>query len=226
MLNKDHTIKLTTSWDDGAPSDLKLAELLMKYSVSAIFYIPIKNSFGAKTLSASEIYNLSKHFEIGGHTYNHVKLTTIDKSLAKKEIEDGKHALEDIIQTSVKSFCYPCGLYNNNIVKLVKDVGFLKSRSARLLSFNDSSSDDFIQHPNLHFFPHSRIIDFLHVLKQGDAVSFRKRLSTFSYSHLELFKAYNTFAGNQFHLWGHSWEVEKYNLYGKLEELFKFFSNR
>lgn len=34
---------VTTSWDDGHPSDLKLAELLKRYDVPATFYIPIDN---------------------------------------------------------------------------------------------------------------------------------------------------------------------------------------
>jgi len=34
---------VTTSWDDGHPSDLKLAELLREYDVPATFYIPIDN---------------------------------------------------------------------------------------------------------------------------------------------------------------------------------------
>ncbi len=34
---------ITTSWDDGHPLDLKLAELLQRYAIPATFYIPIDN---------------------------------------------------------------------------------------------------------------------------------------------------------------------------------------
>ena len=34
-------ILITTSWDDGHPLDLRLAELLHKYDVPATFYIPV-----------------------------------------------------------------------------------------------------------------------------------------------------------------------------------------
>jgi peptidoglycan/xylan/chitin deacetylase (PgdA/CDA1 family) len=34
---------VTTSWDDGHPLDLKLAELLKKYDVPATLYMPMDN---------------------------------------------------------------------------------------------------------------------------------------------------------------------------------------
>ena len=35
---------LTTSWDDGHPLDLKLADLLARYPIPAALYVPLGNS--------------------------------------------------------------------------------------------------------------------------------------------------------------------------------------
>ena len=32
--------------------------------------------------------------------------------------------------------------------------------------------------------------------------------------------------GEVFHLWGHSWEIEKYGMWKQLEELFKYINNQ
>jgi len=62
----------TFSIDDGHPLDLKIAEALARKKYKAIFYLPIKNSEGLPTLNKKQILFLSKHFEIGSHTYHHV----------------------------------------------------------------------------------------------------------------------------------------------------------
>jgi len=219
-------MRIITSWDDGHPLDLKLADMLEKYNIPAIFYIPIKNQETAlSVMSSKEICSLSKRFKIGGHTYNHVKLTEVSFEIANKEIVDGKKALEDIVQNEIKSFSYPCGYYNDNVVELVKTAGFEYSRSARLINFNNPQISDFINHPNLHFYPHKAIIDVLHCIKQKDLYTLKNRICVLNCRHIELYKKESFYKGGIFHLWGHSWEIEKYNLWNKLEDIFDFFNS-
>ena len=65
---------VTTSWDDGAKEDLKLADLLLKYDVPATFYLPLRNP-ERKVMNTREIKEIGERFEIGGHTANHKILT-------------------------------------------------------------------------------------------------------------------------------------------------------
>ena len=76
-------MKILTSWDDGHELDLRVMELLRKYKLPGIFFIPIE-SWGYSNL---EKY---KDFEIGCHTYTHpsdLKLLN-DKQLYEKTRKD------------------------------------------------------------------------------------------------------------------------------------------
>ena len=68
---------VTTSWDDGHPLDLKLAELLGKYNIPGTFYIPPENS-ERECLTPEGIHELSQYVDIGGHTLRHVCLTGME----------------------------------------------------------------------------------------------------------------------------------------------------
>lgn len=66
--------------------------------------------------------------EIGGHTVNHPILARLDASSARREIAEGKEALEGIIGAPVRLFAYPNGKpsqdYLAEHVGIVKDLGF------------------------------------------------------------------------------------------------------
>src|SRR5690349_264179 len=63
------SVVLTTSWDDGHRSDLRLARMLSEYGLKATFYIsPQNHEFaGSDLLTPQEIRDLSCDFEIGAH---------------------------------------------------------------------------------------------------------------------------------------------------------------
>jgi len=63
--------------------------------------------------------------EFGAHTVTHPILTNIPLEEAKKEIELSKREIEDRIGKPVVSFAYPSGVYNREVVNLVKKAGFL-----------------------------------------------------------------------------------------------------
>lgn len=177
--------KIITSWDDGHPKDLKLAELLMTYRIPAIFYIPIENQEARAVMPASQIKTLSHQFEIGGHTYHHVDLTKSDIKTAENEIVSGKIALENIIGKSIDSFCFPFGHYNQTIIELVRKGGFNHARTARLFHVQAQSNRNFLMHPNLHFYPHSRWIDLMHCIKMHNFLSLFQRILYLPQSHIQ-----------------------------------------
>lgn len=80
---------VTTSWDDGHPLDLKLAELLSEYDIPASFYIPIYNT-KEKCLNDQQIKEIAQGFDIGGHTYHHVHLPKVPPKKLKKKLWNAK----------------------------------------------------------------------------------------------------------------------------------------
>src|SRR5579872_2823021 len=57
---------ITTSWDDGHPLDLRVADLLARYGIAGTFYVPATTAMG--TMSAAQFRELIPNFEIGAHT--------------------------------------------------------------------------------------------------------------------------------------------------------------
>ena len=66
--------------------------------------------------------------EIGAHTITHPILTRVDANTARREIEDSRSRLEEIINAPVRSFAYPNGRpirdYDATHVAIVKECGF------------------------------------------------------------------------------------------------------
>ena len=137
---------ITTSWDDGHPLDLKLSNLLEKYDIPGTFYIPLHNSENS-VLSSTKIEELSKKFEIGGHTLNHSVLTELSANEINSEVSSGKKQLEDLCGP-IFSFAYPRGQYNSEVKKIVKNNGFSGARTAEIMHHN--LDDLFEMHPTVH----------------------------------------------------------------------------
>ncbi len=220
--NQRRDIIVTTSWDDGHPLDFKVADLLAKYGVTGTFYVPISNS-EHRVMNHQEILELSSSFEIGGHTVNHADLTKMGIAEAWREISEGKEILENIIDKAVSMFCYPRGRYNAQLKEQVKKAGFSGARSASW--FHSAYPDDcYAMHPTLHVYPHSLTINAGHLLKEanfGGLIDYlfvkraATRLTALSAAWLEKVIA----EGGVLHLWGHSWEIDQFGLWGDLESI-------
>lgn len=219
----------TTSWDDGSIHDLKLAELLARYSIKGTFYIPIKNLERNDSLEPEQIKLISELFEIGGHTYSHMVLSDVDYYTAKREIEEGKKALEDIISKSVVTFCPPRGKFKKKHLeliqyagfKLVRTVGYLRTRNI-VESYNNMS----LLHTTFQFYPHKPLTYIISALKRNDREGFIhiwKNISNLTWHKFlrNIFREVES-SGGVFHLWGHSWELEEYNLWNELEDFLKY----
>jgi len=66
--------------------------------------------------------------EIGAHTVTHPILRSVDTDAARREIEDSRQALQDLISAPVRSFAYPNGAptkdYDARHVAMVREAGF------------------------------------------------------------------------------------------------------
>ncbi len=138
-LSNSSGFAMTTSWDDGHPLDLRIAELLSKYGLKGTFYVPLENT--RPTLSSEQIFELSSAFEIGAHTVHHLVLTTLPKNRALSEITESKSRLQEITGKPCPAFCFPSGRYAAAHLDMVGDAGYSAVRTAELLS---------LDHPRAH----------------------------------------------------------------------------
>ena len=223
---KNKKIIVTTSWDDGNVLDVRLAELLDKYGVKGTFYI----APNMPRMSNDEIIAISNRHEIGAHTMDHPLLTEISSEEIKKQIAQSRDYLEKIIGKQVKMFAYPSGDYNTAIIDIVKLLGFKGARTTRDWSWT-KPADAFEIPTSLHVYPHplrpsvgsvrAGFRPIFHNLPK--IIRYRFPLKTvFSCKDLFLAMFDRAYAdGGVFHIWGHSWEIDRYNLWEDLENLLK-----
>lgn len=217
---------ITTSWDDGHPLDFRIAELLDKYGMKGTFYIPKSNPQNG-VMSENEVKLLSNKFEIGGHTLNHVNLKKLDAIDLNAEIEGSYHWLKNTTGKNPVAFCPPFGAYNDSVLASVKRAGFTHVRSTQLLACH---SKDLVAHTTLQMYQHSSFTYAKHLLKRARINDLLFWLASGSTSDLlklaDYYLNHIDENGGCFHLWGHSWEIEKFNLWKPLEALLQHLANR
>ena len=209
---------VTTSWDDGQKIDFKLAKLLTRYNIKGTFYIT--KSY-CDPLEKQDVVEIDQEHEIGAHTLNHVDLTKISISEARREIEGSKEYIEELIGHKIKMFCYPWGEYNNEIENIVKDAGFIGARTCNHGDFG-LPKDPNEWHITLHASNGSPRMTFK--IWRINHLSIRS-LIDWEIRAKELFDLARE-KGGVYHLWGHGSEFEEKNVLDKLERVFKYISNR
>jgi peptidoglycan/xylan/chitin deacetylase (PgdA/CDA1 family) len=222
---------VTTSWDDDDRSGLRVAELLSRYGLSGTFYVPTARLGRDPFFAADDLRSISAAgFEIGGHTVSHAILPGLSGDELEREIGECKRVLQQILGTEVKMFCYPKGRFNTNVVSAVQRAGYRGARGTQMLTSSEAF-DRFAIPTTLQVYPHRRSNYVRNLVRLG---AVRSLLRAFPYlvrfeNWLQLGKS--TFdrvlrQGGVWHLYGHSWEIEKLDLWAQLEEMFAYAANR
>ncbi len=236
-------IIVTTSWDDGAKEDLKILEYLNKHNLRGTFYIPKKIELEVekfehlKLLSEQEIVDIARTQEIGAHTLTHVYLNKAQRSV-EEEIIGSKQWLESLIQESIQVFAFPGGVCTSESIKIIKQSGFIGARTTKLFQIN--ITDSFLMGVSVCLGP---------IFSMPKNWSLRYKFKVLIYRAFRVLRGViklklpinsifgwkrlvkNVFGcvlknGGVFHLYGHSWEIEKHNLWNKVEEIFGHIANR
>jgi peptidoglycan/xylan/chitin deacetylase (PgdA/CDA1 family) len=223
------TVIVTTSWDDGHALDMRLADLLDHYGLSATFYIaPLASELEPQSrLAASQIREIGTRFEIGGHTLTHRRLPSLTPDHAESEIVQGKKHLEDIVQSPLESFCYPSGAYTFQHVEMVRQAGFRYARTVQ--RYVTHASRDLLQSG-------TTVQAYRHILDWrglGRRVLTTRRVVDASFCHLrwdglavrifdELLDADSPSTLSIFHLWGHSWEIANNDDWRRVRRVFEY----
>jgi peptidoglycan/xylan/chitin deacetylase (PgdA/CDA1 family) len=120
------TIVLT--FDDGYKDNYTYVfPVLKKYNFPATIFLILSRIGGPDMLSWDEVKEMrdSGLVSFGSHTFTHPFLDTLRSSQdLKREVSGSKSALEEKLGKPVGLFCYPCGRFNPEVIKAVKDAGY------------------------------------------------------------------------------------------------------
>jgi peptidoglycan/xylan/chitin deacetylase (PgdA/CDA1 family) len=215
------TSYLTTSWDDGHPLDLRLAEMLAKHGLPATFYVPFRSSRPVR--EAKAIRELASRFEIGAHTMSHPDLLRTPLDRARAEIVDSKRYIEDITGSSCAVFAPPGGRYGRSHLAMVQEAGYRGMRTVELMNTRHPIRHGAIAvlSTTLQVYPHQPATYIRNAAKRWHP---RNLVTYFTHAHrrtlertAESLAAQVAENGGVFHLWGHSWELEQHGLWTTLE---------
>ena len=99
-----------------------LSCLIEKQTGKALKQIMQKDSH-AQLASWDQLKEAQQHFnfEIGSHTINHARLSLLDENIIINELSQSKQHIEDKLQLTCNTFCYPDNSYDNTTLSIVKD---------------------------------------------------------------------------------------------------------
>lgn len=195
LVKNGKKVILETSWDDGEPQDYRLSQLLERHHLPATFYLP-----GYCTLDGDFIRELDDKFEVGSHTFSH----PMDMKLVPNqylEIMEGKRWLENIVGHEVRKFCYPRGRFNDETKKALRRAGVVQARTTRI-GVTQTPRNPYERDTTVHVFNRPEY-EGVHWLDYA-----RQKLKEVKEN------------GGYYHVWGHSWEIDKHADWSRLKELF------
>jgi peptidoglycan-N-acetylglucosamine deacetylase len=220
---------VTTSWDDGDHTDLKLAGFLRSRGVRGTFYVPI--NYREQPLDHSELRDLvTEGFEIGAHGFSHKLLCGLPPQELAQEVGLCKPILEEIIGREVRMFCYPCGLYDAKVVRALQEAGYCGARTVRMLATRPAFNP-FKMPTTLQIFPHPPFTYLKNVARAWSPEGLQAYLVQWPRlgSWLELGKRLFDGVlenGGIWHLHGHSWEIDRLGLWEELREMLDYVCRR
>lgn len=225
MNDKRMPFLLTTSWDDGHPLDLRVAELLVGHGIAGTFYI---SRFGPRAvISPRDMRELGEKFEIGGHTLDHQPIERLSHAELSAQLSGSRAWIEQITGRSCRAFCFPGGKFRERQLPFVRRAGYQVARTVELLS---TASPRWVEGlwlipTTVQVFPHGPLVYARNALKRFSFSSTHlPRKSVFSRDWValatELFHRTRE-RGGIFHLWGHSWEIEEQDQWKNLERFLR-----
>ena len=222
------TTYLTTSWDDGHPLDLRVADLLAKHRLPGTFYVPMRAQ--NSTMTVAQVRELRRGFEIGAHTLDHVILTRASDDQARQQIARSKSWLEDSTGLPCMMFCPPEGRYSRRHLKMVQKAGYVGLRSVELGSLDCPHPKDglMLMPTSVQAYPLSPVVFYKNAAKRAAFRNLCRHIvhgRSTDWPGLAAGLLGEAIAkGGVFHLWGHSWELEQAGQWQRLDDVLAMMS--
>lgn len=216
-------IIVTTSWDDGHSTDLRIAELLALHGLKGTFYIAF-NHPNDKEISDDEIRTLyHMGMEIGSHTLTHRLVTGRLAADVRYELSESKMRLEDILSAPVTAFSYPQGAFTSVARAALVETGYRLGRST--VAFRTAYDFDPLLMPiSIEFCRYPRTAITRHALRDRNLAGLMNwariaRLEADPLSLGRLMFDHVLAYGGIFHLNARSWEVDGNELWPALQAM-------
>lgn len=209
---------ITFSYDDCTTQDIRLVELFNKYNVKATFNVN-SELLGQKwelvrkgvkvehnKLFPNEIKKVYAGNEVAVHTLTHPYLQQIeDDNEIIRQIEQDRKNLEALVGYDVCGMAYPCnGNEAERVAQIIKEHTAIKYARTTISTFNFDLQDNLYQfNPTVH---HD---DYDNLFRLG-----------------EEFVKLKTDTPKLFYIWGHSFEFDIFDDWGKFEDFLKLISGR
>jgi peptidoglycan/xylan/chitin deacetylase (PgdA/CDA1 family) len=132
---------VSLTFDDGTDDNYAARQILASHGMRGTFYVNTNRIGSNGFLSWAQLEALNADGnEIAGHTLDHVNLTTVDSTEARRQVCDDRANLvgRGFI---VKSFAYPYGEFDSTAATIVRDCGYASGRGAFGLRNMTSTTD-------------------------------------------------------------------------------------
>ncbi len=150
-------------WDDGVTTDIRLTEVLRRYGAKASFNL----CFGLHEkhrafrwrhrdsdvfrLGRDELRGVYDGFTVANHSMTHPRLDLLPEDEARREIVEGREALQQHFGQRVAGFAYPFGAHSDTLMRLVREAGHTYARTIESDDYRFPPDDAMLFHPCCHF---------------------------------------------------------------------------
>ncbi len=204
---------LTLSYDDGVIQDRHLVDLMRRYGVKGTFNL---NSgllgrdmcmeingkiIDISTVSFHEIPSLYESFEVATHASEHSALTGFGSAALSEILEDRK-VLENLVPYLVQGHAYPFGLYDENLVAMLRAAGILYARTVNSTESFELPRDFLRWNPTCHH-SNPRLMELVRCFCEQEDLFGQPKL---------------------FYMWGHAYEFDLEQSWDEIEEFMNYIS--
>jgi peptidoglycan-N-acetylglucosamine deacetylase len=157
----------------------------------------------------------------------------VNPETAEFEIKESRRGLSELIAKEVTSFSYPGGALNERMTDLVKASGYSSARTTRpfCVTLADAFSQGVfrigctMQAKRKPLLTKNALTNDAYYLRSPWVLQYLRKFASWKALAKSLFDiAYAK--GGVFHLWGHSWEIEKNSDWNTLDAVLSYVGGR
>ena len=144
IISKDK-LNVAITFDDGYKNNYsiaskKLAECDIPFTIFLTTYF-MKRRFNS-FLDWNQIIKMKESMDVtfGSHSVNHWNLTMLDQDEIFYELSKSKRMIEYKLNDKIDFLAYPGGGFNDNVIKIAKDVGYSAAFKDRLEKGNKNNN--------------------------------------------------------------------------------------
>ena len=204
---------LTFSYDDGEKQDIRLCQLFNKYGLKGTFnlnsgFMSVEPSESSSKVALSQIPEVYAGHEVAVHTVNHPFLERMTTVEIAAEILEDRRTLEKYTGYVVRGMAYPFGTYNDDVIRVAKDLGIAYSRGVHS-HYGFGIPPKWLEMPATCHQEYDKIFDLAEKFINSKATADWRGAN-----------------GWLFYIWGHSYEYRTEEDWERMEKLCALLANR